>query len=61
MYLKYGMIPFDTWYGTEWSETRRSVASLVRLKRVEHTVPRDEFWMNFRSASSFEMTRSTFV
>ncbi|RXH84157.1 hypothetical protein DVH24_027056 [Malus domestica] len=51
------------WYvdGTERSEMRRSVPRLVCLKRVEHAVPLDEFWVNFRSASSPGTTRSTSV
>ncbi|KAM1126143.1 hypothetical protein ACFX2B_040856 [Malus domestica] len=36
---------------TEWSGTRSYVPRLVRLKRVERVVPRNEFWMNFSSAS----------
>ena len=41
------------WYvgrdGTERSGTRRFVPRLVHLKRVERSVPRDEFWVNFHS------------
>ncbi|TQD71227.1 hypothetical protein C1H46_043237 [Malus baccata] len=41
---------------------RRSVTRLVRLKRVERAVLRDEFWVNFRSASpSSGTTRFTSV
>ncbi|RXI05711.1 hypothetical protein DVH24_017753 [Malus domestica] len=46
-------VPFDTWDRTERSGTRRSVPRLVRLKRMEHAVSQDKFWVNFRSASPF--------
>ncbi|RXH87633.1 hypothetical protein DVH24_034533 [Malus domestica] len=41
--------------------TRRSVPRLVRLKQVERPVPRNEFWVNFRSVSSSGTTLSTYV
>ncbi|KAB2632847.1 S ribonuclease [Pyrus ussuriensis x Pyrus communis] len=40
--LKFLEVSFGTWNGTEQSGTRRSVPHLVRLKRVERAVPRDE-------------------
>ncbi|RXH85260.1 hypothetical protein DVH24_042028 [Malus domestica] len=52
---------FGTWAGTERCGTRRFVPRLVCLKRVERAVPRDEFWMNFYSASPPRTTHSTFV
>ncbi|RXH67711.1 hypothetical protein DVH24_027858, partial [Malus domestica] len=52
-------VPFGTWDGTERSGTRCSVPRLVHLKRVERVVPRDEFWVNFRSALPPETTCST--
>ncbi|RXH69140.1 hypothetical protein DVH24_031473 [Malus domestica] len=54
-------VSFGTWDGTEWSGTKRNAPHLVRLKRVEHVVSRDEFWVNFRSASPPGTTRSTSV
>ncbi|CAN6700537.1 unnamed protein product [Malus baccata var. baccata] len=56
---KYLSATFGTWDGTERSGTRRSVPHLVRLKWVERTVPRDEFWVNFHSTSSPGTTCST--
>ncbi|RXH77953.1 hypothetical protein DVH24_039924, partial [Malus domestica] len=55
------IVPFATWDGTERSGTRCSVPRLVCLKRVERAVPRNEFWVNFRSASPPRTTRSTSV
>ncbi|RXH95025.1 hypothetical protein DVH24_024709 [Malus domestica] len=46
-----GDVPLGTWDGTERSRTSRSVPRLMHLKRIESTVPRDEFWVNFCSAS----------
>ncbi|RXH95124.1 hypothetical protein DVH24_024808 [Malus domestica] len=43
------------------SETRCSVSCLVCLKWVERIVSRDEFWMNFHSASPPGTTHSTSV
>ncbi|RXI01627.1 hypothetical protein DVH24_014976 [Malus domestica] len=47
--------------GTERLVPLCFVPHLVRLKRVERAVPRDEFWVNFRSASPPETIRSTSV
>ncbi|RXH67643.1 hypothetical protein DVH24_027790 [Malus domestica] len=54
-------VSFGTWGRTEQNGKRRSVPRFMRLKRVERAVPRDEFWVNFRSTSPSGMTRSTFV
>ncbi|KAB2605946.1 hypothetical protein D8674_005663 [Pyrus ussuriensis x Pyrus communis] len=54
-------VPFGTWDGTEQNGTRRSVPRLVCLKLVERAIPRDEFWVNFRSTSPLGRTRSTSV
>ncbi|RXH76822.1 hypothetical protein DVH24_019710 [Malus domestica] len=55
------VVPFGTWDGTRRNGTRRSVPRLVRLKRVECDVPREEFWVNFCSASPPGTTRSISV